>query len=270
MKTNDKVNDKASRSWCFTLNNYDDQDVNRYKGFECKYIRFGEEVGDKGTKHLQGVLVLDKPSRLSALKKIDPKAHWEPCKALEASINYCNKGANIFTKDNRSQGKRTDLEAVVEDIKAGKRLKEVATNNPISYIKYHSGIEKLIEHYQEERNFKPEVTWIWGPSERGKTTFVREKEKDLWFCAKNLKWWDGYQHQEAVLFDEFRADFCTFHELLRILDRFPYRVESKGSSRELNSKRMYITSPFHPKDVYKKTSEEIKQLLRRIDVIIEM
>jgi len=88
---------------------------------------------------------------------------------------------------------------------------------------------------------------------------------DVW---KNLQWWDGYDNQDAVLFDDFRGDFCTFHYLLRVLDRYPMRVEVKGSSREFNSKRIYITSCYPPTEIYNKSDEDVKQLIRRIDEII--
>jgi len=70
------------------------------------------------------------------------------------------------------------------------------------------------------------------------------------------------------LFDDFRGDFCTFHYLLRVLDRYPMRVEVKGSSREFNSKRIYITSCYPPTEIYNKSDEDVKQLIRRIDEII--
>lgn len=116
--------------------------------------------------------------------------------------------------------------------------------------------------YTPKRYFKPEVIWVWGPTGSGKTRQVVENETDLWISGKNLKWWQGYENQEATLFDDFRADFCTFHELLRILDRYPYTVEVKGGHRELNSKRMYITSCYPPGEVYR-TREDIEQLMRR-------
>lgn len=81
-----------------------------------------------------------------------------------------------------------------------------------------------------------------------------------------MKWWEGYWGQSAALIDDFRADFCTYHELLRILDVYPLRLEVKGSSVPSRLTKIYITSPFHPEDVYK-TREDIGQLLRRITEI---
>ena len=251
-----------SKSWCYTVNNYTDKDIEFFSGLECRKHVCGKEVGEKGTPHLQGYITFKNATRLTALKKLHGSAHWEMARSQEAAYNYCLKGEIIIQK-NGSQGKRSDLIAVTTAIKEGAKLQDIKELYPVEYIKFHNGIEKLITG--EKRNFKPEVFWFWGKTGTGKTRKVVEKEPDLWISGKNLKWWDGYEGQEAVLFDDFRKDFCTFHELLRILDRYPYRVEVKGGSREFNAKRIYITSCHAPEAVYE-TREDIAQLLRRIDV----
>ncbi len=85
--------------------------------------------------------------------------------------------------------------------------------------------------------------------------------------GKNLKWWQGYENEDIVLIDDFRRDFCTFHELLRILDRYPYIVQVKYGHRHLNSPYIFIITPHSPYDTYS-TREDIQQLIRRIDRVI--
>ncbi len=224
----------------------------------------GEEVGESGTPHLQGFITFKRSYRLAALKKLFPTCHWEPSKTTDAG-NYCMKEKYVV-EDNRAQGKRTDLALVVETAKSG-GLAMCVEQHPTAFIKYHGGIEKFCYYIAAACAFKPRVVWIHGPTGVGKTRAVVESEPDLWISGKSLRWWDGYHNQEAVLFDDFRRDFCTFHELLRILDRYPYSVEVKGGYRQLNSKRMYITSCFKPDDVYE-TREDIGQLMRRISAVI--
>ena len=55
------------------------------------------------------------------------------------------------------------------------------------------------------------------------------------------KFWDGYQTHEHVVIDEFRGAIAVEH-LLRWLDRYPVRVEIKGSSRPLMAHTFWITS----------------------------
>lgn len=260
----------ASKTWSYTLNNYTEEECELIKDLPCNKHFCGKEVGENNTPHLQGYITFKKATRLSALKKFNNRIHWEISKGDDLDNYLYTLKENIFIKiDNTNQGHRTDLDKLFKDIKDGKKKREIAEEHPSAYLRYHSGIDKMISLNQKKRDFKPYVEWIWGPSGEGKTRYVVEKEKELWLSGKNLRWWQGYENQEATLFDDFRKDFCTFHELLRIIDRYPYTVEIKGGSSELNSKRMYITSCFHPEDVYN-TREDIKQLLRRIDKITPM
>lgn len=260
-------NQTQSRAWCFTLNNFTEKDKIFFKDLEVKYIIFGEEVGSSGTPHLQGFIIFLRAYKFCSVKKLHKDCHWEPAKCEDAG-NYCLKDQNYYKQDNRKQGHRSDLDSVVSNLKTG-GLKKVLEENPKEYIKYHSGIEKLSLHYQKDRDFKPEVVWLYGATGTGKTRYVVEKEPELWMSGKNLKWWCHYENEEAVLFDDFRGDFCTFHELLRILDRYKYNIEVKGGYRKFNSKRIYITSCYPPEQIYE-TREDIGQLLRRIDRVIEV
>jgi len=261
------MTDIRHRSWAFTKFDYDDAYEKMLQDLQKTYLVYGREIcKETQRKHLQGSITFKNKGSFKSINKI-LNCHIEPVIDLVSSRNYCMKENNYYLEDNTNQGKRTDLDRVVQIIKDKPKKSEVIEQCPVEYIKFHSGIEKLISHYQKERNFKPEVTWIYGATQLGKTRYVYEREPDLWMSQKNLKWWLDYENQEATCFDDFRGDFCTYHELLRILDRYPYSVEIKGGSRKLNSQRMYITSPFHPKDIYD-TIEDKKQLLRRIDKII--
>jgi len=260
----------TSKSFCFTINNWTEEDVKILDNVICNYIIYGKEVGENGTPHLQGYITLKSAVRLSGLKKIHSKAHWEVAKTRDAAINYCMKEGKFTIRDLSSQGNRTDLSGAIDCLKTG-GIKKLVLEHPREFVKYSSGLEKLAMKYVKPRDPKepPVITWLYGKTGTGKTRQVVEKEPDLWISGKNLQWWDGYENQEAVLFDDFRGDFCTFHELLRILDRYPYNVQVKGGTRVFNSKRIYITSCYKPNKVYD-TREDIGQLLRRLTSVTEV
>lgn len=263
------MNSTKSRSWTYTLNNFTEDEIKKLEELPVLIHYCGKEKGEKDTPHLQGYITFDNHKRLSALKKINSRIHWEIAKGDEAdNFIYCLKDGNtIINVNNKKQGQRTDLIKVYEKIKKGANRKEILDEFPREYIKFHGGIDKAIALNQKPRKDKPYVEWIWGPTGTGKTKYVYETYGDnLWFSLKNLKWWEGYENQHSVIFDDFRKDFCTFHELLRLLDRYPYKVELKGTSAEFNSKNIFITSCYHPEDVYN-TREDIQQLIRRIDKI---
>jgi len=88
----------------------------------------------------------------------------------------------------------------------------------------------------------------------------------------SLKWFDGYDGQDHVLFDDFRASWCTFSHLLNLLDKYPVNVEIKGGFRMFKPKIIWITSATHPRSTYtldnsKDKDGDIAQLIRRIDCI---
>ncbi len=86
------------RRWCFTLNNpvlfidyykliKDTSDVRRFV--------YGVEVGESGTRHLQGYIEFTKAKRIGPLKIMFPTAHWESAKgSYKQNYKYCTKENN--------------------------------------------------------------------------------------------------------------------------------------------------------------------------------
>jgi len=257
-----------SHYWCFTLNNYTDPEVDQIMNLNCNYLIFGKEVGENGTKHLQGYVEFPMKKKLPTVKKLMPRAHLENRKgnAMEAA-EYCRKDGDIFEKgeiSNPESGKRTDLALVKEAILDGKGMKDVVCmTNSFQAIRF---AETLLKYVEKKRDWPVNVRWYYGPTGSGKTRRAMAEAKDPYVSGKNLKWWEGYDAHEDVIIDDFRADFCTFHELLRILDRYEYRVEIKGGSRQLLARNIWITS-CHPPDGVYSVREDIGQLLRRISLI---
>lgn len=262
----------VSKSWCFT--SFDNKEaicklLNDIKN-DVSYWLYGKEVcKETNREHLQGMIIFKNAKRFTAVKKL-LNCHVEKCKSINDSILYCKKEGTWFEHDNRQQGRRTDIKDVANIILNGS-LCAAITAYPDMYIKYHAGMEKLSFSKSRVRDFKPTVIWLWGKSGVGKTRLVHEIEKDLWVSGETLKWWDGYNQQEATLFDDFREDQCDFVRLLRLIDRYSCSVQVKGGTRQLYSKRMYITSPFSPENCYLYLrNEEKNQLLRRLDIVTEV
>jgi hypothetical protein len=60
-----------ARNWCFTVNNYTEQDVICLDNIDCEYIIYGKEKGEKqDTPHLQGYIQMKRKMRLTGLKKL--------------------------------------------------------------------------------------------------------------------------------------------------------------------------------------------------------
>lgn len=87
---------QGSNNWCFTVNNYTDEDVINVKALDYNYLVYGYEVGTQGTPHLQCYVELTKRSRRTALVKAVPRAgNVNPryaASTAENASNYCKKG----------------------------------------------------------------------------------------------------------------------------------------------------------------------------------
>lgn len=273
-----------SKTWCFTLNNPepspDGEDLGEhwrtspsatlYLDLECQLLVVGFEIADSGTPHLQGFVTFKNSKTLTAVKKIDARAHWEKAKQSECAANYCMKDGNYEKKDYRTQGARTDIDAAISTLREY-GIKRVKRDHPKEFLKYPSGFLALDVLNEEERDFKPDVLWLWGRTGTGKSHFAKNvyPERTHWWSGRDLRWWQGYRGEDVVVIDDFRKDFCKFRELLRILDRYPYKVEVKGSHRELNSKMIVITTIAPPMEMYANLQgERLDQLARRLTKVV--
>jgi len=69
-----------------------------------------------------------------------------------------------------------------------------------------------------------------------------------------------------VLIDEFHEGMISYRKLLRVLDRYPIRMNVKGSSVHLRSPLIYITCEYRPEAAFSelKPGDNIQALIRRI------
>lgn len=258
--------------WCLTWNNFPDGYMSVFENSNCNYFVLGTEVGESGTKHIQGYIEFATNRKLARLKKeLGDSIHWEKRKGTAAqAADYCKKDGDFvewgeISKGAANQGRRTDIENVRELALGGSGMKDIVqVATSFQALRF---AETTLKYHEKKRDFKPRVIWLHGPTGSGKTRRAFEESVNPWISGKNLKWWEGYDAHKHVIIDDFRKDFCTFHELLRILDRYPYTVEVKGGSRQLLATDIWITSCFPPDEVYD-TREDVGQLLRRIDEII--
>ena len=262
-------NKARSRAWCFTVNNPVDIEYDDSAG--SRYLIVGDEVGEEGTPHHQGYIYFDRVKSFAQMKELLPDgAHIERAQGSpQQNKDYCSK-ENVLVEIGELpvQGRRTDFERVREAVEAGETIDDII-EHATSYQSIRSA-EIILRYREPQRDWEPEVHWIWGVTGSGKTKFCMEEAPEAWWSGKSLRWWDGYDAHEDVVIDDFRGDFCTFHELLRILDRYPYRVETKGGSRSLLAKRIFITCPMHPLQVYNVPTENKLQLIRRINEITKL
>jgi hypothetical protein len=110
-----------TKYWCFTLNNYTDEETAAINSLtnepKVLYIIVGREVGASGTRHYQGYLELSTRLRLANVKQLPglERAHFENRRgSAQQASDYCAKDGDILVQtgslSRTTPGKRSDLE----------------------------------------------------------------------------------------------------------------------------------------------------------------
>lgn len=94
----------SARNWCFTINNYTDEDIERMEdlglqiGTTLKYLVVGREVGEEGTPHLQALIQFNKKLRLNQVKSyVGARAHCEIMRGTSTQASmYCKKDEDFL------------------------------------------------------------------------------------------------------------------------------------------------------------------------------
>lgn len=267
-----------SRLWCFT--NYDlEFDYQSYfDKCNVRYILYGLETCPSTDRlHHQGFVYFKSPrASIKTVAKELNNCHVEQCQgSIESNIKYCSKDDNITEFGVRpTQGCRTDLNKIKDDILNGTKVEDLLLENPAIYHQYGRTLNKL-EDIALRKKFRQWMTkgiWLWGPTGVGKShlAFHNFHPDTHYVLPNDGGWWDGYTGQEVVIINEFRAGTMLFSELLDLVDKWPKTVRRRNREPvPFLAKKVIITSPERPEDVYYNLSQydKLDQLFRRFDVI---
>ncbi len=278
--------ESKAKYFCFTINNPTTscrRAVLELKYNEkIEYVVYGIEGSEEErTLHYQGFICFKTRVLGSHLKRIlGGRAHIERAKSrdLSKAAVYCKKEGNFnewgtLPVRGSGQGRRNDLLAIRDEIRAGSTSLEVADEHFPTWVIHRRSFQEYRSMLAPKRDFPSEVVVYFGTTGVGKTRRVVDSEPDLWISPDNsLAWFNGYIGQEAVLFDDFvgcpmnRIDF-----LLKLLDRYPMQVPTKGGFINWCPKRIYFTSNLKPEEWFPGLNPlRFAALLRRLKTVTEM
>lgn len=153
-----------------------------------------------------------------------------------------------------------------------------------SYGHQYNRILHDLENDRRRKEFRcgemTECIWIHGLPGRGKshTAFMDELASVGGYDPDKVYDWDleqefqcGYEGQEIVIINEFKGPHqIKYGTLLKLIDKWPMKIKRKNplAAMDFISKKIIITSVFHPKDVQWNlhTTDDLDQLLDRIQV----
>lgn len=217
-----------SKYWCFTVNNYTDDEFDQLSRLEpgalFTYLVCGREKGAAGTPHLQGYIELPTRQRMSGVKKIPglARAHLEKRRGTsEQASDYCKKEEDFFELGDRSQaavGKRSLYEEAVTALREGATIDDLWKEHTGVMIRYAKGFKDAKIALQPKKKlktfdletFKFQFAFeagrshiLVGPSGVGKTSYVRSKFPEALMVSHmdDLLQFDPTYHT-AIIFDD--------------------------------------------------------------------
>lgn len=234
------------------------------------------QLEEAGHLHFQGYVQLKRSQRMSWVRNnISDTAHWEKQRARTNSLarEYTMKEDDTTVPDTfvefgrfivgrASQGSRNDLADFVQQIKNGvsqRALIDSHTQDFAKYIKFHDRVRSLYKPPDNPEGI--ELILYVGDPGSGKTRRAKELYDDLYVVpiSNGTMWLDGFDYHDNVLFDDFMgaASKMTLDNTLKYFDRYVQQVPVKGTHAWFKTKRIIVTTNYHPRHWYKWKGREV-------------
>lgn len=254
-------NNRAKR-WCFTLNNYTNEEEQKIQEANCEFLIYGHERGENGTPHLQGYITFTTRKCFNTMKRlIGDRAHIEVARgSVMANIDYATKEDNehYFIKgeapkeasEKGAQATKRKWEDARQAAKEG-RFEDIPSDLWIRYrnswkTEYQEEVNKNTTEIRDF-NLKDHFYWIWGPTGTGKSHLARALAKKLDpehqpYLKSLNKWWNGFRGQKVTLIEEATPDACKYIASMfkQWCDKWPFTAEVKGGSFDCGIRPDYI------------------------------
>lgn len=187
-----------------------------------------------------------------------------------------------------NQGKRQDLTACKDLILAGVSEADLATEYFGTWCQHRQAFREFREliarrdRLQQPAFQKKTVVWIYGPTKTGKTSKAHSDLERLYgregyyvLSPSNYKntWFDGLQPSDkGILIEELAPGVISMNLFLRLTDGRDIQVESKRGRIASMVDTIYITSNFHPDEIYPphKYPRQHPAMMRRISSLLFM
>lgn len=163
------------------------------------------------------------------------------------------------------------MDQAIELVTKGATMNEIAEQCPKAYLLWRNNLQMLILERSAERDWAMEIIVYMGQPGCGKSRKCKETYANAYWWNPpgpgEHQWWPLYKGQETVIIDEYYGQL-QWDFLLKLTDRYPLAVETKGGFVQFTSKRIVFTTNDDPEDWYreKKKADGLPcdfQVLRR-------
>lgn len=261
-----QVNGGRAKYWCLTLNNptlVEGQvwiDLGRSGNPLVRYFVFQEEEGDAGTVHYQGYVQFLTRKRMTAVKRLfGVRVHCERSRGTpEQASGYCKKDdSRVDLGESAEWGtifipSKDKLVHALEAIREGALPSAVMEDYPCAYVQHRDGILDYSLARMGVRDWPMEVDVFVGPTGSGKSATAALENPGAYYVpwpTGGRWWWPAYEGQHCCIMDEFRMQI-KMDVMLKLLDRYPMKLEAKGRSFDFVSRKIVLTTNIDPRDWY--------------------
>jgi hypothetical protein len=281
-----------STAWMLTIpaDKHELQDVKDVLESGCYAAVFSEEAGSTtGYRHYQTLVVYKNRATGTQVRGMFSDAHVEPArKILEACRQYVSKEKTHISgpywigeyasvpgmTPNSTEERRRDLyDDLNAKIESGCRYDDFVLDAEVRgwALSHKQQIQDLISahaaHLYGEHDREISVDYVWGPAGSMKTSSVYDLygRRNVFAADFGSAFpFDGYAGEPVLLLDDFRSSF-VFNELLRVLDRYPLRLNIKGGHTWACWTKVVISANISLTEQYPNLSERKDPMLRRFE-----
>ncbi|WP_416174269.1 MAG: Putative replication protein [Bifidobacterium crudilactis] len=281
-----------ARGWMLTINaeKHEKSEVDSILGSVPTAAVYSEEAGSTtGYKHFQAFAYWEGKTTGNRVRSLFGDAHVEPAgKPVVACAAYCSKDRTHLSgpywlgayetvpgmKPTTEQTtRRSQFDDAVALIAEGYRYEDFLNDYQWMAwaLRHRQAIQDLImarnAHLYGEYDRAVSVDYIHGPAGSGKTKSVLDLygRRSVFMADLGSAFpFDGYSGESVLLLDDFRSSI-VFNDLLRILDRYPLRVNVKGSHSWACWTKVVISANISLAEQYPNLSERKDPLLRRFE-----
>lgn len=263
-----------SRNFCWTHFQLDDDPKEMFGNYT--WIEWQKETcPTSGRIHLQGYTCYENNRSFNNIRRMS-KVNKLFCMkgSVKSNHNYCadvNKPSYLDGPWNDGKepdwttfvGQRNDLVYIGEQIKLGKRPREIYEECPGSYARYYRnfGLPNPGTVLMQQVEFrKVEVNVLWGEPGVGKTKVAYNRyrwDEVAKMCSKDPEWWSDTWDPKCLLIDEYVPGEMKIQRLDEICDGWPLQLPIKGGFINCpNVETVYICSNHDMTDRFKHTPME--------------
>lgn len=278
-----RAGSNSHRAWAFTLHDFTEEQETNLRNVNCRYMVVGRETTQEGRPHLQGYVYFADQVSMAACKlrlNVGPTVHIENAiGTADQNRTYCSKEGEFWEKGvmpltpvEKGQKEKVRWDFTRAAAEAG-QMDRIDSKTAVIYCRQLEYIHTRAQARRILANSDHKPLWLWGPTGTGKSHLMREvfgaNPHELFIKISGTKFWDGYDGQKYVGFEEVNQMAGTVEMASNFkiwLDKYQFPVEIKGGSRSIRPARIIITSNYHPRDIWLR-QEDLDPILRRLELV---